>query len=259
MNPEDLINAIHLRNWYAVAGLALTLVVQIVRKQPQLAEWLWNWWPNGYRWVPVAIAGAVVAFSVSFEGGASFVASLQAAIGGALGIGGSAMGFAAWFKESPLKWDGGKGGKAVVLMLALGFSAPALASCSPASTPEARGAQAAQLTRLGYSAAAVTVKELGDLHYELAKAVQTPEQARVAAEPLRAMLTALDAANAALAKARPYVASGKDEAAARQHLREALTQLDAVLPLLAQLGKAPPPEVFEALGYLKGFLGGGAS
>lgn len=147
-----------------------------------------------------------------------------------------------------------KAAGAAALLFVLGVS-PALSSCSSA-TPEARGAEAAQLTRLGFSVLVVTHNELADLHFGLAQAVQTPEQAQIAAPLLRRMLEGLDRTHALLEKARPYVAAGKDEAEVRVFLRDGLAELENLLPLLGALGKAPPPQVLEALGYLRGFLGG---
>jgi hypothetical protein len=106
-----LIEAINMKNWYYFAGFLLTFAVQIVRKQPKLAALLWNRFPDGYRWLPVIASGAIIGFVGAFQAGESLVQSLQAAIGGAFGVGASAMGFAAMLKESPVKWDGGKGGK----------------------------------------------------------------------------------------------------------------------------------------------------
>jgi hypothetical protein len=144
----------------------------------------------------------------------------------------------------------------LLVFLAALAGAPHLVGCSPAANPEARGAQAANLTKVGYAAAVVTLRGLSDLHLELAKAVQTPEEAKVAAPVLSKMLDGLDQARSLLAQAKPYVTSGKDEAAARRFLRAAVDQLDQLLPLLAQLNRVPPNEVLEALGYLRGFLGG---
>jgi hypothetical protein len=129
-------------------------------------------------------------------------------------------------------------------------------ACTTASTPEARGASAAQVTRLAYSAAAVTLSELTELHLEAQRAVTTPDQAAVMGPTLREGLRALEAARSALEMARPYLEPGKDEAEARRFLRDALDQIDALLPLLKAVGVQLPDEVVEAIGYLRGFLGG---
>ncbi len=136
---------------------------------------------------------------------------------------------------------------------------PSLVGCSPASTPEARGAQAADLVRLGYGGARVTLRELYAIHLGLQKAITTPEQAQFAAPKLRIALEGLDRAKAALRKAKPFVASGKDEAEVRKQLRAYLAELDAVLPLLGSLGGLPSEDAGEALDLLRGFLAGGAS
>jgi hypothetical protein len=52
----------------------------------------------------------VVGFVEAFSSGQPVGTALLAALGGALGIGLAAMGWAAALKESPLPWDGGAGG-----------------------------------------------------------------------------------------------------------------------------------------------------
>jgi hypothetical protein len=131
-------------------------------------------------------------------------------------------------------------------------------ACSPAATPEARGAQAAASARLVYNAAAVSVQALitvqtawtdaigasGDV--ELAKKV-APISAKSAA--------ALDAASGAVARARQYLEAGEGEAKVRQQLREAVGFADVAVELLASAGRPLPDKAVEALDFLRGFLG----
>lgn len=107
---DHLIQALHLRNWYAFAALALTLIVQLIKTAPRLQP-LWLKIPDGYRWLLPIASGAVTGFTQAFASGWSLAAALLAAIGGALGISIPAMGLNAFLTESPMKWNGGPGGE----------------------------------------------------------------------------------------------------------------------------------------------------
>jgi hypothetical protein len=114
---DPIFEALKLRNWYAGAALILALVIQLIRKNPNwpvLAKLkaLWNKTPDGYRFLWPTTIGAVTAFVAAFEAGVPLTGALLAALGGALGIGIPSMGVAAVLKESPIPWDGGKGGAA---------------------------------------------------------------------------------------------------------------------------------------------------
>jgi hypothetical protein len=108
-NIDQLIGALQLRNWYAVAALVLMLLVQIARKAPVVSTWYAKI-PNGWRWLPPIVGGAVAAFVAAFQAGAPLNLALLQALGGALGIGLPSMGGAALLKESHVPWDGGAGG-----------------------------------------------------------------------------------------------------------------------------------------------------
>lgn len=111
MPPLDqLLSALQLHQWYPLAGLALALSIQTVRTNPLLAAYLWNWIPSGLRWLPAKLGGAAIGFVDAFSAGQPLGAALLAALGGALGVGLTSMGWAAALKESPIPWDGGSGG-----------------------------------------------------------------------------------------------------------------------------------------------------
>jgi hypothetical protein len=106
---EDIINALHLHNWYALAALVLTLGVQLFRKSPKSSE-LWQKIPDGYRWAIPMLSGAVTGFTQAFAAGLSFGAALLSAVGGAVGISIPAMGLNSLLTEAPVRWNGGAGG-----------------------------------------------------------------------------------------------------------------------------------------------------
>lgn len=161
---DEIINALHLRNWYALAALILTLAVQLFRKAPGSSEW-WAKIPDGWRWALPVLSGAVAGFTQAFAAGLNVWSALLGAVGGAVGISLPSMGLNAALTDSKLPWNGGAGGApaakpedpklpprfpgAVALLLAVGFAFhaqgcslfgskgsvwPALGACAP--TPE---------------------------------------------------------------------------------------------------------------------------
>jgi hypothetical protein len=149
------------------------------------------------------------------------------------------------------------GPAAAALLLLAGSLAisGALPACSSAATPEAQGAQAANLTRAAYNAATTSVKLL-------AVAKTTWTDALVASGDQAAMQTALpatqkvgaaiEAAATALAEARPYLA---DDGEARKRIADALGYADVALSLLDMAGRPVPVEARDALAFLRGFVG----
>lgn len=113
-----ILNAFQFRNWYALVALLLTFLLQAVRANslPPLTNALNKLWfkiPDGWRWVVPVGSGAVTAFTTAFAQGATFPMALAAIVGGILGIGTPAMGAHAALKESPVRIDGGAGGKPI--------------------------------------------------------------------------------------------------------------------------------------------------
>ncbi len=105
------LQAFGMRDWYIAVGACLTLAVQVLRKQPWLRDKTWARIPDGARFLVPLLVPAVLAFCGAWATGAALSVALLHAVGAALGIGVPSMGFAAGLKESPAKWDGGKGGK----------------------------------------------------------------------------------------------------------------------------------------------------
>jgi hypothetical protein len=111
----------------------------------------------------------------------------------------------------------------------------------------------------GLFASAVVLTELVRLDADWMASLTDQGSAAAAASTAKKVSALLDAATAALARAKPYLATGKDAALAKQELTTALQTIEDALELLAELGKQPSPETLDALGYLHGFLLGGAS
>jgi hypothetical protein len=106
---DQLIQALHLHNWYAFAAIALTLLVQLIRTTPKLQD-LWRKIPDGWRWLVPVVSGAATGFTQAYAANLPLVAALLGAIGGAVGISIPAMGINAFLTESPVRWNGSSGG-----------------------------------------------------------------------------------------------------------------------------------------------------
>jgi len=146
-----------------------------------------------------------------------------------------------------------------VLALAMMMLGVPLALGCAGATPVARGAEFAQGLKLGYSVSAVALREAAELHYAWMKTLQEPGAAKAGVDAARTVGTLLDDSHAALERIRPLVATGKDAAAVKRELTDNLVRLEQVLELLAAFNQRPPPAVTEGIGYLHGFLLGGAS
>lgn len=106
-DPAELIGYLANHNWYAIAAIVLMIGLQIVRKHA--ADW-WQKTAVGYRFLwPVGIS-AVVGFIHGFVTGKPINGALLDALNALWQIALPAMGAAAALKESPIPWDGGKGG-----------------------------------------------------------------------------------------------------------------------------------------------------
>lgn len=144
---DDLLKALQLHDYYAVAALLLTIAIQVLRKAPYLSDRIWQRIPEGARFLVPLIGGATIAFIGAFDEGKALWPALQAALGGAFAIGGGASGVAAWLRESPIPWDGRAGGRpkppsagsgGVPIGLVLAFALALLPGCSPASWQQQR-------------------------------------------------------------------------------------------------------------------------
>lgn len=108
----EIFSAFTSRNWYALAAIALMLLIQYAKANESS---LWTKTPIGVRFVwPIGL-GAAVAFVHAFllkeplaQAGIDVLNSLwQIAL--------PAMGFSAALRESPLPWSGGAGGVKPIL------------------------------------------------------------------------------------------------------------------------------------------------
>lgn len=97
--------------WHLLAAPALTLAIQIARKAP-ITKVIWQQIPEGYRWSVPIISGAAVAVAEALNAGVTETVALHvAALQGAVGVGVLSAGLHAVAKDSPLPWDGGRGGR----------------------------------------------------------------------------------------------------------------------------------------------------
>lgn len=87
----QLIQAVQTRAWYAVAALALTLLIALWRMwQPKV----WDKIPERLQWLPAVLLAAAGAFVAAWETGATWLEALVVAIYSALTTGTSAIGWA---------------------------------------------------------------------------------------------------------------------------------------------------------------------
>lgn len=163
----------------------------------------------------------------------------------------------------------GAGASPLGLLLLAGALAlsPALPACSPASTPEARGAQTVDALRASANAGAAVVGALDTVNAAWMDAVVAagdPSLAAAAVPAGRKATAAVNAAYAALGKAQAAL-DGGDGAGARAYLTEALGYADIVLGLLDAGGQGSrvPKGSRDALAFLRGlaarWASGGAS
>jgi hypothetical protein len=248
---DEIINALHLRNWYALAALTLTLAVQLFRKHPKSKE-LWDKIPDGYRWALPMLSGAVTGFTQAFAAGLGVGAAVLSAIGGAIGISIPAMGLNSLLTEAPVRWNGGAGGSApptkptrmfpsdpplpggMVLLLAIGLAFHTSA-CSPAHS----AADVPHDVAIAYAAAnaALEVADSAETAYLDSLASPTQDQIDHAA----AVVEKLKQARAALIAVHDNFADG------RAKLRQALSDLQGAVALAEALGVKVPDKVGKAL------------
>ncbi len=123
-------------------------------------------------------------------------------------------------------------------------AAPEIVGCARMPTPQE--VQAAKLkTRLTYTSAKLAVEQAESLVrlYSSVRPTPSPEEAAV----LATMQTGVERAKAALAIVKSYLATGKEEAAAKAAARDGAKAFRGVLEQLAGLGQPIPPTVWEAL------------
>lgn len=128
MTPEALVQALHSRAWYALAGVALFFLLDGWKRiapiwSPRI--------PDGWRWLPPVLIGAATGFVDAYRSGLVWYLGLAMAVYGALSVGGTAMGVQGALKESVLTglgaW-GGPGGAALLAFCLLGL--PSMTGCA---------------------------------------------------------------------------------------------------------------------------------
>jgi len=140
-----------------------------------------------------------------------------------------------------------------ILALALLACAPATTGCG-STTPAAQAPDARQTVEMAYSIAAVALNVLAEVHVDwMAASVQpSKEEAEVATK----INELLHAARDALAEAKPWLETGKDEAKAKLAIRESVDNAREALALLKNVGLKVPEEVSAALDLVRTVLGG---
>lgn len=107
MDAPALLNALLTKNWYALAAVTLMILIQIARKNELK---FWGWIPSGFRFLWPVIGAAGAAFVHGFLTKEPLHQALLDTLNSVWQIAIPAMGGAAALKESPIPWDGGKGG-----------------------------------------------------------------------------------------------------------------------------------------------------
>ncbi len=256
-----LLHQLHLRDWYAVAGLLLAIAIQLHRRYPWLGAKLWARIPDGARFLVPLFWGAVVAFVTAFDEGKTLVEALKAGVGGALTIGVGAMGVAAGLKESPLPWSGGAGGKPKASAKPMGLTSalavaslvalmPYLPSCAPQG--DAVTAQQERGAVLAYNAAALALDVAAGLEADRMSriAVPTGEQVEAAGKRLERLQRARDL----LAIVRSKLA-GEAAGDPMAELQQALALLELLVAELEAGGVKVPASVAQGLAAVKAWIG----
>lgn len=266
-----IVQALQMRNWYALAALGLLLLVQL-SKTPVLGR-VWAKIPDGWRTYSVLVAGAVAGFTAAFQDGKPFSEALLAAVGGALSISLGAMGLNAALTDSHLPWNGGAGGKeagkveppdhsnppafhprgggpAVALLFAAALALTGGTACSSTGAkPAETGAQAAALAKSVHAGAVLAVKVVNQVATVWIDSRPAPTPSEL--EVMRAVV-------GALGKARDVLNAAGDIDA---KIVEVAKQLRLATDMLAAVGVTPPKEATPVLEFLESYARsrGGAS
>jgi hypothetical protein len=241
IGADEVVSALKLHNWYALLAFALMAFTQIVRKHPLTSPW-WQKIPDGWRFLPGVIASFAVGFTTAFLAHASFLSALIAGVGGVAGIAVPAMGLAAGLKESPLKWDGGAGGKAVMLALFMLVTPAFATSCArPAVSATVQNSE-----QMAYNAGVVALELVDDYEAGKIQALEqrTPPPTQAELDAAQAVVDRLKRVRDALSLARDAILNGKD-ASALLHDALALT-VDLVTEAKAD-GLTLPAAVLDAV------------
>ncbi|HMJ10386.1 MAG TPA: hypothetical protein VK524_03215 [Polyangiaceae bacterium] len=99
----DMLHAFRLRDWYAFVASAIFAATFLWRR---FGDRLWTKIPDGWRWLPPFVFGALGGFVESYRRGEPWQAAVGAMVWGTL----LAMGMHSGLKESKLSYGGGPGG-----------------------------------------------------------------------------------------------------------------------------------------------------
>jgi len=246
---NQIVEALHLRNWYALAAIVLTLLVQLIKTAPKLQP-LWQLIPNGWRWAIPVVSGAVTGFTQAYAANLPLGAAIIAAVGGAIGISIPAMGINAVLTESPFKWNGGAGGEPLaqklpkdpklppmfpgagaLLLVIAAFHSTACAPKSAADVPHD--------VAIAYAAANAALEVADSAEAAYLDSLSSPTQDQI--DSATAIVDKLKQARATLIKVHDDLKNG------REKLVDALSDLRSAVELASALGVKVPPRVDQAL------------
>ncbi len=94
---------------YPIIAMLVTFALQIAKVSPY-TKVLYAKTPVGWRWLTPVIAGGAMGFAHGYQQHYTVVGSLLEMAMGMFGVGATAMGINAGLTESPVPWNGGKGG-----------------------------------------------------------------------------------------------------------------------------------------------------
>ncbi len=96
---------------YPIIAAIVTFALQIGKVSPY-TKVLYAKIPVGWRWLTPVLIGGAMGFSHGYQQHYTVVGSLLEMLMGMFGVGATAMGINAGLTESPVPWNGGKGGVA---------------------------------------------------------------------------------------------------------------------------------------------------
>lgn len=129
-----------------------------------------------------------------------------------------------------------------------------LPACTSGQSLPVQAAQARSAARVGYSAAAMALTLLNDVHHAWQKSRTEPTKAELEAD--EKILAAFDGAKAALTAVKPWLEKGDGGDAAKQKLLEALDLALLGAGELWRAGGKVPPEVTEGIMAVRALIGG---
>lgn len=164
---DKLLPAIEGRNWYAIAAVAVWLVISAWKRY---APEVYYRIPDGWRWLPPVLLAAATGFVDGFASGLPWQQAATRALFAVLTMGVGAMGVHGALAASPLKYGGGPS----AVLLAIGLSIAAPTGCAEGRIV-ARGAND-------------IARDLCALHYGQREGISLDDAARTFCQDLRPWL-----------------------------------------------------------------------